>query len=240
MIADRAGKREQHGVAVGRAARGLARADVAAGARPVLDHDVLSERLAHALADEARHDVVAAARRERHHQRDRPRGINVGALRVHGEHRRYQRQQGEGRASGKSLQLVRDTIAQAPSAAVLRWGGYIPAAPSLRRRGPSQFQVRSKYLASMHSPGAKSLPAGHRTSAPCPLRPAAIYVISDCSIDRARRVKSAAVVASVDRPYASSLKGLRRPVAARSCRKSLRRTRSGGERLDAGAARLQA
>jgi len=85
--ADRAGEREQHGVAVGCAARGLARADIAAGAGPVLHQDLLPKRLAHALADQARHDVVAAARRERHHQRDRPRGISVGALRVRGEGR---------------------------------------------------------------------------------------------------------------------------------------------------------
>ena len=50
----------------------------------------------------------------------------------------------------------------------------------------------------MHSPGTDS--SGHSTSAPCALRSAALYVVSDCSIDRARRVKSAAVVASVDRP----------------------------------------
>ena len=53
-------------------------------------------------------------------------------LRVRGEHRRYQRQQGEGRASGKCFQLVRNAIAQAPSAAVLRWGGYFPSSAFTR------------------------------------------------------------------------------------------------------------
>jgi hypothetical protein len=35
----------------------------AAAGRAVFDHDLLAERLAHALADDARHDVVGAAGR---------------------------------------------------------------------------------------------------------------------------------------------------------------------------------
>ena len=48
-------------VAVGRGARDLAGRDRAAGAAAVLDHDLLAERRAHGIGDDARHHVVAAA-----------------------------------------------------------------------------------------------------------------------------------------------------------------------------------
>ena len=38
----------------------------------MIDHDALAEQLAHPVADYARDDRGAAARRERNHQRDRP------------------------------------------------------------------------------------------------------------------------------------------------------------------------
>jgi hypothetical protein len=41
----------------------------------MIDHDALAEQLAHPIADHARDDRGAAARRERNHQRDRPRRI---------------------------------------------------------------------------------------------------------------------------------------------------------------------
>ena len=72
---ERAGAAEAERVAVGRGFRDLARRDRAARPALVLDHDLLAERLAHLLGDDARHHVVAAAGRIRHHQRDRARGI---------------------------------------------------------------------------------------------------------------------------------------------------------------------
>ncbi len=69
---ERAGAAEHQRVAVGRGLRHRARGDRAAGAGAVLDDDVLAERLAHLLGDDARHHVVAAAGGVRHHQRDRP------------------------------------------------------------------------------------------------------------------------------------------------------------------------
>ena len=72
----RGGVGQQDGVAVGRAFKDRAGCDRAAAAqRPVLHHDLLAERRAHAVGDRARHDVVGAARRQRNHQRDRPVGI---------------------------------------------------------------------------------------------------------------------------------------------------------------------
>ena len=71
----RAGAAEAERVAVGRGLRDLARRDRAARAALVLDHDLLAERLAHLLGDDARHHVVAAAGRIRDDQRDRPRRI---------------------------------------------------------------------------------------------------------------------------------------------------------------------
>ena len=72
---ERAGAAEHERVAVGRGLRDRARRDRAAGAAAVLDHDLLAERLAHLLGDDARHHVVAAAGRVGHDQRDRPVGI---------------------------------------------------------------------------------------------------------------------------------------------------------------------
>jgi hypothetical protein len=66
---ERAGTAEPERVAVGRRLGDLARADRAAGAAMVLDHDLLAERLAHELGDAARQHVVAAAGRVRNDQR---------------------------------------------------------------------------------------------------------------------------------------------------------------------------
>src|SRR5262249_17120635 len=53
------------------------------GAAAIVDHDLLAERLAHALGGGARHGVGSAAGREWHDQRDRSAGIVLrgGALR---------------------------------------------------------------------------------------------------------------------------------------------------------------
>ena len=67
---ERAGIGQQDGVAVGRGLCDRTGRDRAAGAAAVLDHDLLSERLAHPLGHQARQRVIAAAGRERHHQRD--------------------------------------------------------------------------------------------------------------------------------------------------------------------------
>ena len=63
--------RHHDGVAVGLGAGGALRADVAAGAGLVLDHDRLVPALAQLLADDARKHVDAGARRERHDDEDR-------------------------------------------------------------------------------------------------------------------------------------------------------------------------
>ena len=71
----RAGAAEAERVAVGRGLRDLARRDRAARAALVLDHDLLAERPAHLLGDDARHHVVAAAGGVGNDQGDRPRRI---------------------------------------------------------------------------------------------------------------------------------------------------------------------
>jgi hypothetical protein len=62
----------------------------AAGAAAIVDHDLLAERLAHALGDRARQRIVAAAGRKRHHQRDRADriGLRRGASDGAGDQRR--------------------------------------------------------------------------------------------------------------------------------------------------------
>ena len=69
--------REHQRVAVGRRLRRLPHGDHAVGAAAVLDHDLLAERIGQPLRDQPRDGVVAAARRERHDQRDRARRIGL-------------------------------------------------------------------------------------------------------------------------------------------------------------------
>jgi len=67
MRADRA---HQDGVAVGRLARDVIRADGAAGTRAVFDDDVGAQVLAQAFRQLAGDQVGRTARRERHHHAD--------------------------------------------------------------------------------------------------------------------------------------------------------------------------
>jgi hypothetical protein len=57
--------------------RGELAGEVAVGARPVLDHDRLAEARAQRLTQRAGNEVGRTARRERHQQADRPRGIGL-------------------------------------------------------------------------------------------------------------------------------------------------------------------
>ena len=68
--ADAAGVAEHQRVAVGRRLDHRARADDAGAGAAVLDHHGLAEAGAQPVGHDARHGVVAAAGRERHHQRD--------------------------------------------------------------------------------------------------------------------------------------------------------------------------
>ena len=85
------------GVAVRRGAHGAGRADGAAGADDVLDHDLLAERAGHVLAGDAGGDVGRAAGRERHDQGDRPRRIGLG--------HRGARESGNSRRRGKLQEI---------------------------------------------------------------------------------------------------------------------------------------
>jgi hypothetical protein len=62
---------DHQGVAVGRGLGDGPRAQCAGGAGTIVDHELLAERAAHVLSQHARHHVVAAAGRERHHDHDR-------------------------------------------------------------------------------------------------------------------------------------------------------------------------
>jgi hypothetical protein len=62
-------------VAVARSARSAADTDRTCRACDILDHDWLTERAAHALADHARERIGRAARWERHDHGDRSRWI---------------------------------------------------------------------------------------------------------------------------------------------------------------------
>ena len=86
---ERAGAAEAERVAVGLRARDLAGRDAAAGAAAILDHDLLAERRAHPVGDDARHGVVAAARRVGNDQGDRAGRI---VLRKRGRGERDRRQ----------------------------------------------------------------------------------------------------------------------------------------------------
>ena len=77
------------GVAIGLGPRRACQRGRAAGARDILDHDRLSERLAHLFGDRARDHVRGAAGRERHDHGDGSLGI---VLRVGGGRQRQRRQ----------------------------------------------------------------------------------------------------------------------------------------------------
>jgi hypothetical protein len=56
--------RHQHGVAIRRGARGGFSAEIAAGARPIVDNELLAELLGQPLSSQARDDVRPAPRRK--------------------------------------------------------------------------------------------------------------------------------------------------------------------------------
>src|SRR6266849_5722702 len=64
-------------MAIGRSPSDRPCPDGASGAGTVLDHELVAERLAHVLGEQARQDVVAAPRRERHHDGDRTGRIDL-------------------------------------------------------------------------------------------------------------------------------------------------------------------
>ncbi|MNT28488.1 hypothetical protein D3C72_1641790 [compost metagenome] len=71
---------QHQGVAIGRGARHVFRADVTARARLVFDDDGLAPLLGQAFGHQARGDVGGTAGREGHHDSDRARGKVVRAL----------------------------------------------------------------------------------------------------------------------------------------------------------------
>ena len=72
---------EHESVAVGRGARGQLRADVAARATAIVDHDLLAKRHDQLLRNNARHNVAIAARRIRHQKAQRAVGVGGIGLR---------------------------------------------------------------------------------------------------------------------------------------------------------------
>jgi hypothetical protein len=92
---------EQDVVAVGRALRDRLDSDRAAGAGPILDDNLLSDRPRHGFARQARQEVGAAAGREHHDHADRTRRIG---LRPRWSH---DRRRGE-RGTGKRQELAAD------------------------------------------------------------------------------------------------------------------------------------
>ena len=84
---------EMQGIAVGRGLRRSRGADIAAPARPVLDHHVLAPGLGELLREDAAQRVDGAAGRERNQNADRAVGIGLGACAaVHRQRGRDQQQ----------------------------------------------------------------------------------------------------------------------------------------------------
>jgi hypothetical protein len=78
----------QHRVAVGLGGRDLAGSERAASSLDVLHDNLLAERLAHRLGDQARYGVGRAAGRERHDEGDRAVGVILRETgRCHGRDR---------------------------------------------------------------------------------------------------------------------------------------------------------
>jgi hypothetical protein len=68
---------QKQGVTVGRRSHDLERADIAAAAGTILNHERLSKPLGKQLAEQARMNVVCATCRKRHDDAHRPRGIGL-------------------------------------------------------------------------------------------------------------------------------------------------------------------
>jgi len=64
----------EQGVAIGRRLRGEFRADIAVRAGAIVDHELLARRVAERLAEHARDEIGAAARRIRHDHAHSARG----------------------------------------------------------------------------------------------------------------------------------------------------------------------
>ena len=83
---------DHQGVAVGRRLGDRACADGAGRPAAVFDDELLAERAPHVLAQQPRKNVIAAARRERHHDGNGTRGVRLrlrraGQGREHGARR---------------------------------------------------------------------------------------------------------------------------------------------------------
>ena len=85
---DRAGAGPHQGIAVGRGLGCLQRADIAAGARAVVDDEGLAQRLACPVEQDARDHVARAAAGKRNDHLDRPRRVGLRVGRGAGEDRR--------------------------------------------------------------------------------------------------------------------------------------------------------
>jgi hypothetical protein len=86
--AEHTGMADHQGIAVARSLGDRPCPDGAAGAAAVLDHELLAERPAHVLGNQARQDVIGAPRRKRHHDGDRTRRIDLRGRRLTNEVRR--------------------------------------------------------------------------------------------------------------------------------------------------------
>ena len=92
---------EDDGVAVGLGVRERVGRDGAAAAGLVLDHELVAEPLAQLHRCDARQEVDAAARRERHQHADRPRRIGRGGFLA--ERRKRRRERGQHEAGGQAI-----------------------------------------------------------------------------------------------------------------------------------------
>ena len=121
-------------VAVGRRAERRRHADIAAGAGPVLDDELLPQVIRQVLADDARDDVVGAARRERDDPAHRPRRIGLRARDAGGDRQR-------GRAGGETAGICGGEVSSCSSSQSSRLAGR--PAPPLPARGRLLFLKRS-------------------------------------------------------------------------------------------------
>jgi len=80
---DRANIAEKQSVAIRRRPRGHFHADIAGGTRPVVNHDLLTERLREASLQQPDREVGCSGRRERHDDVDGPGGVAGGVIGGH-------------------------------------------------------------------------------------------------------------------------------------------------------------
>src|SRR5262245_3996121 len=169
----RARRADADRVAVGRTLRNELDADVAAGARPVLHHDLLPKALRHLPREQARDRVRAAPRRKRGDEADR-----LGRIRL-SEHPRGE---GEGGAQTGNERSQHGTSAQDALRVLMQCGILTASRPPRRSHLIRALSALAPLLMLGALASAQQLP-GLNTGTACPPAPGPAPTVSETELN---------------------------------------------------------